>query len=344
MNPTPNAATCRECEDGPVTTPMLGRRDFIRTVGALALGTAVATPKARARSKAAEASEDLVRELFVTLSGEQKKKLLLPYNHGLPANGKGTPTRLNTYNGPINKLVLGDEYTKAQVDLVGRIFRSLGNGDEGFRQLSRGGTFDASGSFENISALFFGDPTSKEKFSFVFAGHHLTIRCDGNSEEAAAFGGPLYYGHTPNGYSDKNVFYHQTKIADELFRTITADQKKKGVVPDGKWMDGIASVKLPPKAHAPKGLAYSAMTKEQREMTEKVMRALVAPYRKEDGDEVMDIIKANGGMEKLALAFYTDGETKDKNWSYWRLEGPGFVWSYRALPHIHTFVNISSKL
>ena len=74
------------------------------------------------------------------------------------------------------------------------------------------------------------------------------------------------------------------------------------------------------------------------------MRQLIAPYRKEDGDEVMDIIKTNGGMEKLALAFYKDAETKDKNWSYWRLEGPGFVWSYRALPHIHTFVNISSKL
>lgn len=341
MNPTPRPS-CPECEDGPVTAPMLGRRDFLRTVGAIALGTTAAAPTARARSKAAEASEDLVRELFVTLSGEQKKKLVLPWNHGA-TNGKGTPTRLNTYNAPINKLILGDEYTKAQVDLLGRLFRSLGNGDDGYRQLSRGGTFDASGSFENISALFFGDPTGKEKFSFVFAGHHLTIRCDGNSEESAAFGGPLYYGHTPNGYSDKNVFYHQTKTADELFRTITADQKKAGVM-GGKWQDGIASVKLPPKAHAPAGLAYSAMTKEQREMTEKVMRVLVSPYRKEDGDEVMDIIKANGGMEKLALAFYTDADTKDKGWSYWRLEGPGFVWSYRALPHIHTFVNVSSKL
>ena len=29
---------------------------------------------------------------------------------------------------------------------------------------------------------------------------------------------------------------------------------------------------------------------------------------------------------------------------FWRLEGPGFVWNYRVLPHVHTYVNISSKL
>jgi hypothetical protein len=74
------------------------------------------------------------------------------------------------------------------------------------------------------------------------------------------------------------------------------------------------------------------------------MRELVAPYRKEDGDEVMEIIKANGGMEKISLAFYRDGSTGKEGWSFWRLEGPGFVWSFRALPHIHTFVNISSKI
>jgi hypothetical protein len=87
------------------------------------------------------------------------------------------------------------------------------------------------------------------------------------------------------------------------------------------------------------------MSKDQKELVEKVMRELVAPYRKEDGDEVMELVKANGGMEKLSLAFYKEGETTaDKPWTHWRLEGPGFVWSFRALPHIHTFVNISSKI
>ena len=50
------------------------------------------------------------------------------------------------------------------------------------------------------------------------------------------------------------------------------------------------------------------MTKDQKELVEKVMKELVSPYRKEDGDEVMEIVKANGGMEKINLAFYQEGE------------------------------------
>jgi len=77
----------------------------------------------------------------------------------------------------------------------------------------------------------------------------------------------------------------------------------------------------------------------------KVMRALLSPFRKEDADEVMAVIKETGGMEKLQFAFFTDksenSETNDKQpWSFWRIEGPGFIWNFRVLPHVHTYVNI----
>jgi hypothetical protein len=75
------------------------------------------------------------------------------------------------------------------------------------------------------------------------------------------------------------------------------------------------------------------------------MREILSPYRKEDVDEVMAIIKESGGMEKIHLAFYKDGKMTDQQpWHFWRLEGPGFVWNYRVLPHVHTFVNISAKV
>lgn len=42
---------------------------------------------------------------------------------------------------------------------------------------------------------------------------------------------------------------------------------------------------------------------------------------------------------------YQEGKMNDKQkWHFWRLEGPGFVWNYRVLPHVHTYVNISSNL
>ena len=183
----------------------------------------------------------------------------------------------------------------------------------------------------------------EKKFALVFDGHHLTVRCDGGSEENTAFGGPLYYGHSPSGYSPTNVFYNQTKTSNELYGALNTKQREAAVMP-GKWADGDSTVKLPRKDAKVPGLAVRDMSKDQRELIEKTMRELVSPYRREDGDVVMEIIKANGGMEKIALAFYEEGKPTEKEpWTYWRLEGPGFVWSFH-LPHIHTFVNISSKI
>jgi hypothetical protein len=79
------------------------------------------------------------------------------------------------------------------------------------------------------------------------------------------------------------------------------------------------------------------------------MKAILSPFRQQDGAEVVTIIKDMGGMNKVHLAFYSEEwentKTNEKQpWSFWRLEGPGFVWNFRVLPHVHTYVNISSKI
>jgi hypothetical protein len=340
----PEQQACPECEHG----PQFGRRDFIRVLGASAVAAALPlSPLALARAAREEKqakAEQLVFELFSTMDAEQKTKLVFPWNQ---VRGKDPlPARLMTGNGAVKGSEIGLAYNKKQVELLDKIFHSIANGEEGYRQLSRNKTFDASGDFENIGAQIFGEPAEGKKFSLVFTGHHITVRCDGNSEEKTAFGGPLYYGHSPSGYAKNNVFHAQTDAAIGVFDSLTDEQKKTAVLGNRGWQDGVNSVKLPGKAEKRAGLAYADMSKEQTAAIEKLMKQLVAPYRKEDGDEVLEILKANGGFEKLNLAFYTDkdSEMAKKQWSYWRLEGPGFVWSYRALPHIHTFVNISANL
>jgi len=75
------------------------------------------------------------------------------------------------------------------------------------------------------------------------------------------------------------------------------------------------------------------------------MRDLLSPYRKEDVDEVMQIVKTNGGLEKIHFAFYREKDAADKErWRFWRLEGPGFVWNYRVLPHVHCYVQIANAV
>jgi hypothetical protein len=342
------ATACPECDHGPETRPVLGRRDFLRTVGATAAALAAAGVVTRSAtaapapaSSASKPAEGLIRELYATFNDQQKKTLCLPWDH---ATGS-MPTRLGMYNGPINKKIIGVEYTKPQVELLDRIFRSICNGEEGYSRLSRGGKFDNSGDFESIGALVFGKPADGEKFSLVFSGHHLTLRCDGNSESDAAFGGPLYYGHSVDGYSDKNVFFYQTKAVKNVFDSLNEKQRKVAAITAKdmpKQREQAGSV-VHHKAPYP-GLSIQELTKDQKDLIEKVMRDLVSPYRKEDGDEVMELIKTNGGMEKIHIAFFADqGATDSKPWHFWRLEGPGFVWNYRPLPHVHTFVHIRKQ-
>jgi hypothetical protein len=344
---------CPECDadDG------LARRDFIRAVG----GTAVtlvglqavartapkawadapaATPAPAAAARPAKPAESLIRELFEGLSAEQRRNVVYPWNHGA-GNGR-LATRLGMYNAPIfSNHNIGQSYTPAQQELVGRILRSISSGEDGFRQMTRGGTYDNSGSLQRCGAYIFGDPTGNNPFSWVFAGHHLTVRCDGNSEPNTAFGGPMYYGHSPNGYSQRNIFNYQTRRVLALFDALSAQQRTRAVV-NGTPGEQMASVQH--RREGFPGLPASEMTPDQRRLVYAVMRDVLSPFRREDADEVMEILGRNGGLERIHVAFYRDrGATDAEPWHFWRLEGPGFVWNYRVLPHVHTFVNIAAQ-
>lgn len=344
MLPADKTPPCPECESG----APIARRDFIRVIGTTAAVAAVGglTPLQKARAARAEKqaqAEAMIFELFKTMSADQKKAVTRAWDHKPTATDKVTG-RLATGNGAVGGLTINKNYEKKQVELLDKIFRSIANGEEGYKGLSRNGRFDNSNDFESISAIIYGEPAEGKKFSLVFTGHHLTVRCDGNSEEATAFGGPLYYGHSPSGYATTNVFYHQTKAANELFGALDKAAKEVAVKP-GKWVDEHSNIKVPKKGDKVPGLSFADMSKDQKTLTLALMKELVAPYRKEDGDEVMELIKATGGMEKVSMAFYEEGTRTEKEpWSFWRLEGPGFVWSFRALPHIHTFVHVNSKL
>jgi hypothetical protein len=70
---------------------------------------------------------------------------------------------------------------------------------------------------------------------------------------------------------------------------------------------------------------------------------LLAPYRSEDVDEVMSILKNNGGLEQLHMAFYQEEDLEsDKVWDIWRIEGPALVWHFRGAPHVHAYINIGT--
>lgn len=344
MSETKNTP-CPEC-DG---IEPVDRRDFIRVVGGgtasvVAAGgiTAVASPLRAMTTPPVAANnprpaEALVRELYQSLSNEQRGNAVYGWNHTLGNNN--IPARLGMYNRPLGRPI-GEVYSNTQQELIDRILHAISSGEDGYNKISRGGTWDGSRTLQGCGAYIFGDP-SQGQYSWVFTGHHLTVRVDGNSVPGAAFGGPMYYGHSPNGYSSRNVFYFQTQAVRSVFDSLSAQQRQTALV-NGSPGEHMQSVQF--RQQHP-GLPASELTADQRQLVEQTMRTILSPYRQEDADEVMEIIRRNGGLQQLHLAFYRERNSNDDaRWHFWRIEGPGFVWNYRVLPHVHTYVNISSQI
>src|SRR5437764_1425418 len=140
-----------------------------------------------------------------------------------------------------------------------RIIGSICADDEGYRRISRHGTWDGSRSFAACGAYIFGDPSGNQPYAWVFTGHHLTVRCDGNSEPNAAFGGPMYYGHSPDGFSQRNLFFPQTRAVKEVFDSLNDNQRRQALV-NGSPGEGLESVRFRAAGQRNPGLAASELT------------------------------------------------------------------------------------
>ncbi|MDX1979622.1 MAG: DUF3500 domain-containing protein [Bryobacteraceae bacterium] len=315
--------------------PMIpDRRQFLKTaaVAPLALATDLQAAKAPA------ASETLVTTLYKSLNEEQKKKLLFAFDDPLrwkvDNNWFITPVRIG-----------GQFFTADQQAMVSEIFRGLYNPafwDKVAHQLDE----DAKG-LKNCSCALFGEPGSG-KFEFVITGRHLTVRCDGDSVEGAAFGGPIFYGHQagPSGNEKPdhpgNVYWYQAQRANEVFRALSGKQRELALVSENSRPErATETVTYRRKGEKLAGLPVSEMSRDQRELVEKVLGDLLLPYRKRDTDEAMRYIKSAGGVQALSMSFYKNQDIgNDGVWDVWQLESPNMIWYFRGQPHVHVWVNI----
>ncbi len=317
--------SCPDCD-------ALDRRDFLTLAGsaALAAGGLSFVPRGvyGAPSKTS-AAESAVKRLYTSLSDDQKKLVVLDWNDkrrfNISANWHITDARVGKFSAEQQKII--DE-----------IIRGV-TSEDGYGRLQKQMKAD-NGGVNNYAVAIFGDP-EKDQFQFELTGRHLTLRADGDTVPGAAFGGPIVYGHGAKGNSDGNLFAYQTKRANEVFAALDEKQRKAALLPRAPRENAVelkeAGASLP-------GIAGSELTKDQLELVQKVLADILAPYRKEDVDEVMECVKAGGGFEKVNIAFYQTGDLDDDGvWDVWRLEGPTLCSHFRGAPHVHAYLNVARK-
>ncbi len=186
--------------------------------------------------------------------------------------------------------------------------------------------------------------TGTGQFEFVLTGRHCTARCDGDSVDGAAFGGPIFYGHQAGSSATEapdhpgNIYWYQAKRANEVFKALDGKQRAAALLGDPRKEAKNATVAL--KAQH-EGLPVKDMSRDQRELVKKVLGDLLLPFRKKDVDEAMRLINAKGGVDSLSMAFYKNLDIgNDQVWDVWQLESSNMIWHFRGHPHVHTWVNI----
>lgn len=307
----------------------MNRRQFVQTtgLGALALATGAAgTPSA--------SSETIVSQLYDSLSADQRSKVTFPFDHPLRSkidnNWHITPHRI------------GDFYTADQQAMIRDIFRGLHNPD--FYDKVEYHIQEDAGGLKNYSVALFGEPGTG-RFEFVLTGRHCTARCDGDSVEGAAFGGPILYGHAANSFNEQphhpdNVYWYQAKRANEVYQALDGKQRQMALLGDPRPEQATATIALNKRGEVP-GIPLSELSRDQKGLVEAVLDDLILPFRKEDREEVMKLIRDAGGIPALSMSFYKNLDIgSDGVWDVWQLESPTMLWYFRGAPHVHTWVNV----
>jgi hypothetical protein len=339
---------CSDCDS-------VTRRGFLKTtVGSAAaiaaasagvLGLAGLSANVMGEEIAAQikpASETLVAQLYKSLKEEQKKAICFPFDH---------PLRSDVDNNwfIIKEKRVKDSYDKDQQALIRDIFNSMHSEEYAPRVMEQVEHDNKDiGGFGACSIAMFGEPgePGKSKFEFVLTGRHTTRRCDGNSVEGAAFGGPIFYGHAAESFNEKadhkgNVYWYQGLRANEVYKALDGKQRKLALLdinPPGEHAK--ETVALPIKNDDLEGIPMTELANDQKNLVRKVLADLLAPFRKVDADEALKLIE-DGGFDKLHMAFFSTMDIgKDGVWDVWKLESPNMVWYFRGAPHVHTWVHL----
>jgi hypothetical protein len=352
-----NHPVCECCQGVEHQERRMPRREFLTTsagvvLGAGALGGVLPAGRVWAQAKAPEAAaaatgtpESLVKVLFDTLSAGQREKICFPWDHTDEERGL-LRTRVSA-NWDITENYISDTdfYTKDQQAIIRQIFEGIIS-PEWHQRIDKQLTDDAGGYGEQNSIAIFGEPGTKQ-FEFVMTGRHMTIRCDGNSADHVAFGGPIFYGHAADSFDEGpthpgNVFWPQAQAANKLYQMLDGKQQQQALLREG--LPNESRVGFRGKGGDFQGLPVSELTSDQKEHLQQVMAMLIEPYRQSDRDEVTHCLKTQGGLDACHLAYYAQNDIgKDGVWDIWRLEGPSFVWHYRGAPHVHVWVNVADS-
>ncbi len=313
----------------------IDRRRFLATAAAGSASLSLPGILEAAKRKD-DSPETLVTQLFKSLDDKQRKAICFDFDH---------PLRLKVDNNwHITKPRLGNSFSPDQQALVKEIFMGLHSEDYAETVYNQVVHDSGNAGFADCSIGLFGKPGTG-KFEFVLTGRHCTRRCDGDSVEGSAFGGPIFYGHAAQGFVEKpdhpgNAYWYQAKKANEVYKMLSGKQRKVALLDEARDEEGTKTVELTGKKKGLEGIPMTELSDDQRGKVKETIKDILAPYRKKDAQEALQLIE-KAGFEHLHMAFFEKEDVgNDRVWDVWQIEGPSMVCFFRGDPHVHAWIHI----
>lgn len=325
--------------------PPLSRRSFLKasTVSAataLLTGGAVKT-SLEAQNPQLPKSETLVKTFYQSLNEKQRTHICFDYHHSLRHEIENNWFIVKNHR-------IGKSFNKDQQAMIREIFMNLHSEEYANQVMKQVEHDNGRGGFGDCSVALFGRPDTG-KFEFVLTGRHTTRRCDGDSTEGTAFGGPIFYGHAAGSFDEKphhpgNVYWFQAKRVNEVFQMMDGKQRKQALLGFSRNERGKETVELRGTTKGLAGIPMSELTFDQKAEMRNVLDDLLLPFREVDRKESLALIERSG-FDDLHLSFYKDEDVgQDGVWDVFQIEGPNMVWYFRGDPHVHTWVHIKDHV
>lgn len=188
----------------------------------------------------------------------------------------------------------------------------------------------------------FGTPAESGTWGWRFEGHHMSLNytlADGKVVSST----PEFFGSNPANIEagpgrQIRVLAAEEDLARQILNLSNPDMKKKMIV-DTKAPDDVRGAnKLQPELDQAAGVAYSALSEDQRQL----LTQLLAEYLKNMPAEVSSERRrrlVQAGFEKIHFAWW--GEEDRNKRHHYRIQGPSFIIEYNNTQsdanHIHSF-------
>jgi hypothetical protein len=290
---------------------------------------------------------DAARAFLASLDPAQRERASFPFNsderqnfHFTPVVRKGLPLKdMNKSQRDAAFALLSASASGQGVEKAGAvrdlemILKSV--------EMGKGPARDPEGYFFSV----FGEPSNKGTWGWRYEGHHCALNWTIVNGKAIA-SSPQFYGANPAEVRvdvpgapkrGTRVLAAEEDLARALVKSLTDEQRKVAVLDPAAPRDILTAEKRTVSILEDRGIAYSALTRDQKKMLDTLLAEYLAKQSEPLARERRSRMR-KAGMDNVKFAWMGGLERGDGH--YYRVQGSSFLVEYdntqNGANHIHS--------